>query len=170
MSNRNARVVDVAKHLGVSWYVVDKFTKNGVLPCDRVVVDGKVARLYSKGECEQYFFIYQSLIDTGVSRVAAIRGVRYRQLASKVHNSKEMKGRMAAHKLPVESFNAYFRGSELGLGRVTVTSEAIAKGEDAYSVYVNEPEATSKKLSFVIALLLLLVILFVLGAVLFANY
>lgn len=169
MSNRNARVVEVAKHLGVSWYQVDKFTKNGVLPCDRIVVNSKVARLYSKGECEQYFFIYHSLIDSGVARIAALRGVRHRQQANKVRNSFEMRGFTAAHKLPVDSQESDYRGSENDIGRINVTSEAIAKGEDAYPVYIAEPEATSKKLFFIIAMLILLVIVVVLGVVLFAN-
>lgn len=169
MSSRNARVVDVAKHLGVSWYQVDKFTKNGVLPCDRVVVNSKVARLYSKGECEQYFFIYHSLIDSGVSRIAALRGVRHRQQANKVRNSFEMKGFSAAHKLPVDSYNANYKGSDIGLGFVTVASEAVTEGA-WIPPYVAEPEAASKKLSFIIGMLLLLAILFVLGAIVFANY
>lgn len=169
MSNRNARVIDVANHLGVSWYQVDKFTKNGVLPCDRIVVGGKVARLYSKGECEQYFFIYHSLIDSGVSRIAALRGVRHRQQAHKVRNSFEMRGMTPAHKLPVDSHSDSYRGSDIGLNRVTVTSDAIAQGEDAYPVYIAEPENNSKKISFIIAVLLLYVIVSLLVGVLFAN-
>ncbi len=165
MSNRKVRVSGIAKHLHLSWLEADVFVKNGVFPCDRIVVGKRVARLLSKDECETYFFIYKSLVAAGVSRCAAIKGVRQRQAASKVRNSTEIKGAVAIHRLPVQKD---YKGSEIGIGRITVTGQHL--GEENYTFHTKEPEATSKKLSFIIAMLLLLVILLVLGAVLFANY
>ncbi len=165
MSNRKVRVSDIAKHLRLSWTEVDRFVKNGIFPCDRVVVGGKVARLLSKDECEKYFFTYLDLIEGGVSRIAAINGVRQSQLNNNVRNSSEIRGAKPIHRLPVQKD---YKGSEIGIGRITVTGQHL--GEENYTFHTKEPEETSKKLSFIIAMLLLLVILLVLGAVLFANY
>lgn len=164
MSTRNVRVSDVAKSLRTSWYNIDKLTKNGVLPCDRVLIGNKVARLYSIGECEQYFFIYKSLLDSGVAKHAAIIGVKHRQRASGVRNSSEVKNGVPNH----GHVNA---GDGVTIFNNNKNSSTKVITEDHNFTYRTLPrkEKDYEKISFIICLVILLLVVGALVSTLFLN-
>lgn len=159
MSTRNARVSDVAKSLRTSWYMIDMLTKNGVLPCDRILIGNKVARLYSIGECEQYFFIYQSLLDAGVSRNAAIIGVKHRQMVGKVRNSSIVKNGMPNH-ARVTALDGISVSNEQPI-QVTTAEENITYSK------LPRKEKDYEKISFTICLVMLVLVI---AAMLFTIY
>lgn len=92
MSNRNFRVQDISTHLGITWGDVDLLTRSGVFPCDRVLHDGKVARLYDLDECTRYFGILTRMLALGISKHTCYRNVRSVQLKDNTLTSKPVHG------------------------------------------------------------------------------
>lgn len=150
LSTRKYRAIDVANSLGISWYMVDKYTKNRVFPCDRFVVSGKVARLYSVDECRKYYSYFQSLMDAGVPRNTAYINVVSLQLRDGVMNCTPIKGAKVLKNLPAVHSAIDFMGEA-----DPVSHEVVIKSEEK-----------SKEIYFIIAYLLLALISLCLGFVL----